>query len=198
MKSRGKLFIISGPSQVGKDTVVTALKKKKRLNLKGVVTNTTRTKRPGEKSGVGLNFLNDKQFDQLIVDDKLLEWARVRGSRFGTPKEPVLKNLMQGHNVIINIDVQGAAKITKKVPGAVLIFITAESRQAIKQRIFSSKKMTSNQKTDRWREAQSELKAMPKYHYIIVNRWGKIGATVSKISKIIEKHGLIPPLTKIK
>lgn len=188
MKPQGKLFIISGPSRVGKDTLVAKLKKIKSLRLRGVVTNTTRAKRPGEKSGVELNFLTDQEFDKLIADKKLLEWARVRGSRFGTPKNHVLDNLKNGYNVIINIDVQGAAKIVKKIPQAVLIFITAESQDEIRRRIFTSKKMSMEQKKSRWQEAERELKSMPNYHYIVVNKWGKINQTTNRLVRIINSH----------
>ncbi len=188
MKPQGKLFIISGPSQVGKDTLVNKLKKIKSLNLRGVVTNTTRAKRPGEKTGVGLNFLTDDQFDKMIADNKLLEWAKVRGGRFGTPKKAVIENLKNGYNVLINIDVQGAAKIIKKIPSATLIFITAESRDEIKRRIFASRKMTPDQKKSRWQEAQHELKYMPRYHHIVVNKWGKMKQTIARLNRLINSY----------
>lgn len=182
----GKLFIISGPSQVGKDSLVRTLIKIKSLKLKGIVTNTTRPRRPGEKSGVGLNFLTDKKFDELIKNNELLEWANVRGGRFGTPKKPVVSALSKGDNVIINIDVQGASKVAKLIPQAVRIFITAESTNEVKRRIFTSSKMSLEQKKFRWQEAIKELKASAQYDYVVVNYWGEKTKTISQLVKIIK------------
>lgn len=186
MKLTGKLFIISGPSQVGKDSLVRALLKIKALKLTGIVTNTTRAKRPGERSGVGLNFLSEKKFDELIKNNELLEWAHVRGGRFGTPKKPVLAALSNGQNVIINIDVQGANKVVKILPQAIRIFITAESTNEIKRRIFASNKMTLEQKNHRWQEAIRELKESQYYNFIVVNRWGQKAKTIRKLAQIIK------------
>ena len=187
MKKTGKLFIISGPSQVGKDSVVRTLKKNKALGLTGIVTNTTRAKRPGEKSGVELNFLTDKKFDELIKKGELLEWAYVRGGRFGTPKKPVISALNKRQDVIINIDVQCTKKVVKQMPQAITIFITAESTNEVRRRIFLSKKMTLKQKKYRWQEAQKELKAMKHYDYIVINRWGKLAETTKRVANIINK-----------
>lgn len=188
MKKKGTLFIISGPSQVGKDSVITAIKKIRSLNLKSIVTNTTRPRRPGEKNGQQLNFLTDKQFNKLINTNQLLEWACVRGYKFGTPKKEILSALNKGYNVIINVDVQGAIKINKLINNCILIFITAESPAEIKKRIYASYKMTAKQKAYRWQEAKKELKAMKLYDYIVINRWQKLPETVNKVVKIIKKH----------
>lgn len=186
MKQPGKLFIISGPSQIGKDSLVRALKKIPSLNLTGIVTNTTRARRPGERTGLELNFLTEKQFSRLVAGGRLLEWATVRGAKFGTPKRPVMSALARGRNVIINIEVQGASQIIKILPQTIRIFITAESAGEVKKRIFASKRMTLAQKKYRWQEAQNELRAAPKYDYIIVNKWGEFEQTVERVTKIIQ------------
>ena len=186
---QGKLFIISGPSQVGKDSIVLALWQTKSLKLTHVLTNTTRAKRPGEQDGVDYNFLTEPEFQTLIDKDELLEWAIVRGCRFGTPKTHVLQALAQGKNVILNIDVQGAKQVLAKLPQAtVLIFITAESPAEVKRRIFASTKMTLEQKEYRWREAQTELKAAPTYHHAVVNKLNKLQAAVAEVRDIILKY----------
>jgi len=184
----GRLFIISGPSQIGKDSVVRALWKDPSLKLKHIITYTTRAKRPGEKNGLTYNFLTANQFNQLINKGALLEWATVRQSYFGTPKQPVLKALQQGLNVILQIDVQGATQIKKILPNTVLIFITAESKKEIKRRIFASPKMTLAQKKSRWQEAINELKYQPEYKYTIVNRFNKLAETVKQTKDIIRSY----------
>lgn len=187
-KSRGKLFIISGPSRVGKDTIVRRLWRERSLNLARIITNTTRAMRPREKRGVTYNFLLPKKFESLIKRGELLEWARVRQAYFGTPKRAVLTNLARGKNVLLQIDVQGAAQIKAKLPKTILIFVTAESPHEIRRRIFVSTKMTRQQKIDRWNEAQRELKAIPRYQYVIVNRFGKLTSTLREIRTIIRRE----------
>lgn len=188
MKTTGKLFIVSGPSQVGKDSLVRTLKKIKPLKLTGIVTNTTRPRRPGEQSGVELNFLTEKKFDELIKNNELLEWTYVRGGRFGTPKKPVLTALNRGENVLINIDVQGAAKVVKLIPQAIRIFITAESAGEVKRRIFASSKMTLEQKKFRWQEAIKELKEIPKYDHMVINYWGQRTRAIRQLTQIIKRY----------
>ncbi|MFA4819316.1 MAG: guanylate kinase [Patescibacteria group bacterium] len=181
----GRLFIVSGPSQVGKDSIVKMVKQDRRLKLEHIVTNTTRAPRPGEQQGITYNFWRDEQFKKLIQRHELLEWAIVRQSYFGTPKKPVLKALQDGKNVILQIDVQGAAQIKKKHPNAVLIFITAESDQEVKRRIYKSNKMTLDLKKSRWQEAIRELVAQTQYDYVVVNRFGKLKDTVKQVKDII-------------
>jgi len=184
----GKLFIVSGPSQVGKDSIVRALWLDRNLKLTHVITNTTRAKRSGEKQGITYNFLTEKKFTSLIKRGELLEWAKVRQAHFGTPKKPVLAALKKGRNVILQIDVQGAAQIKAQLPPTVLIFVTAENNQEIKRRIFVSSKMTLDQKKHRWLEAKQELKSIKKYDYKIINHWGQLKDAVQKVKEIILKH----------
>ncbi len=184
----GKLFIISGPSQVGKDSIVRALWSERTLNFARIITNTTRAKRPGEKNGITYNFLSDSEFDDLIKRDGLIEWANVRNARFGTPKAAVLEALQRGHNVILQIDVQGAAQVKTKLPDTILIFVTAESAAEVKRRIMASSKMTPQQKADRWQEAQRELKEQPNYQYSVVNRFGHLDSTLAEVRRIIIKE----------
>ncbi|MFH1112073.1 MAG: hypothetical protein V1712_03335 [Patescibacteria group bacterium] len=195
-KIQGKLFIISGPSQMGKDTIVQKLIKIKRLKLNSIVTNTTRVPRPGEKPGKELNFLTTKQFKLLIKNKKLLEWAHVRRALFGTLKEPILNKLINRKNILMTVNVDGAIKIKSLLPqNTILIFITAESNQEVKRRIFLSTKMTMAQKKFRWCEAQRELKFKPLFNFIVINRWNKLPQTLQQIKKIITSQ-LTKPLTK--
>lgn len=192
-KTPGKIFIISGPSQVGKDTIVRKLWRARDLNPARIITNTTRAMRPGERQGVAYNFMTEEEFKSLIEQDELLEWATVRRAYFGTPKAPVLQNLARGKNVIMQIDVQGAAQMKAKLPETVLIFITAESAVEVRRRIFASKKMTPEQKADRWREAQQELKAIPKFQYLIVNKFDQLDTTLREVQGIIHRELVVKP-----
>jgi guanylate kinase len=184
----GKLFIISGPSQVGKDSIVRTLWQDCNIKPARIVTNTTRVMRQGEKNGTTYNFISPQKFKKLIKDKELLEWAIVRNSYFGTPKKLILTALEEGENVIIQIDVQGAMQIKKKMPETVLIFVAAESVDEIKRRIFLSTKMTLKQKNDRWLEAQNELKVKNSYDYIIINHWGKLNEAIKDVKNIIKKE----------
>ncbi len=183
----GKLFIISGPSQVGKDSVVRTLWRNKSLKLVHIITYTSRQRRPGEKNGQAYHFISKQTFEKMIERKELLEWAIVRQAYFGTPKKPVLQALNKGQNVILQIDVQGAAQIKSKLPDTVLIFITAESKQEIKRRIFASTKMTAEQKHSRWEEAKRELTKKDGYQYIVVNRLGQLQQTDHQQKDIIQK-----------
>lgn len=187
----GHLFIVSGPSQVGKDTIVRRLEQEKSLHLAHIITNTTRPSRRGERNGVYINFLTEAAFQKLIDNDELLEWAipyTGLGAKYGTPKKPVLDALGQGRNVILNIEVQGARQIKAKIPQAVLIFITAESAAEVKRRIFASPKMTLQQKTYRWQRAQIELKAKKIYTHVIINRRNQLEKTISEVQHLIKHH----------
>ncbi|MFZ5390821.1 MAG: guanylate kinase [Patescibacteria group bacterium] len=184
----GQLFIVSGPSQIGKDSVVRSLWKDKTLRLVHIITYTTRPKRPGEKNGQAYNFVTPAVFEKMIKQQKFLEWATVRQAYFGTPKQPVQQALAKNKNVILQIDVQGAAQIKTQLPDTILIFITAESKKEVKRRIFASNKMTKEQKQSRWQEAQQELTKKTNYQYLIINRLGQLDQTVSQVKNIIKKH----------
>ncbi len=186
-KNLGKIFIVSGPSQVGKDSVVRSLWKHSSLNLAPIITFTSRAMRPGEKQGLDYNFVSDTEFKKLIKTKQVLEWARVRQAYFGTPKKPVLLAIKKGQNVLMQIDVQGGLQIKKLLPKhTILIFITAESIPEIKRRIFSSSRMTKTQKDSRWAEARRELKVLPKYHFVVVNKFGELDKTVNQVKKIVK------------
>jgi len=188
-KSVGKLFIISGPSQMGKDTIIRKLLKVKSLKLHGIVTNTTRAPRPGEIPGKELNFLTIPQFKILIRKKQLLEWARVRGALFGTPKKSVLEKLSDNKNILMTINVDGAMSVKSKLPqNTILIFLTAESNKEVRRRIFLSPKMTPDQKKYRWNEAKKEFRFKKRYDYIVINRWKKLPQTIKEIQKIIIKY----------
>ncbi|MFH1866554.1 MAG: guanylate kinase [Patescibacteria group bacterium] len=188
MKKRpGKLFIISGTSQVGKSTVARALVRLPSLSLKRIITTTTRPRRLEDKLAT-YHFCTVNEFKKLIKQDKLLEWARVHNYYYGTPRQPVEHALKQGSNVVLVIDVQGSQQLRKRYPKTVTIFITAESKAEIKRRIFQSSHIPDQQKNKRWHTTQHELKQMKNYDYIVVNHWGKLNQTVNRVAAIIRRH----------
>src|SRR4030042_885564 len=120
------LIVLSGPSGVGKDATLVKMKELGYL-FHYVVTATTRPKRPGEIDRVHYQFISDEQFQKMVKEKKLLEWAKVYGNYYGVPKEEVKKALKSGQDVIVKVDVQGAATLKRIVPEAVFIFLIAPS-----------------------------------------------------------------------
>jgi len=156
------------------------------LNLARVITMTTREKRPEETEGRDHFFVSDEAFDAKITSGALLEWAPVRNRKFGTPRNQVEQALGDGTNVLLKIDVRGAAQVMKHYPNAVRIFIEPESLDAIWRRMVQ-KGFPEEQLNVRWKEAMEELKAAPEYDYKIVNREGKVTETVEEVAEIIKK-----------
>src|SRR5581483_11556448 len=128
------LVVLSGPSAVGKDALIDALRLR-RFPLTKIVTATTRTPRPGEVDGRDYWFLSREAFARWIDDGKLLEWANVYGTPYGTPVAEVRQALARGEVVLLKIDVQGAAQVKAKVPDAVFIYLGPESVNDLEQRL---------------------------------------------------------------
>lgn len=183
----GQLFIISGPSQVGKNTVARKLTNNKSLNLRKITTTTTRPRRADDIFAT-YHFVQKTQFQKMVRAGKFLEWAKVHTDYYGTPKQTVIRALSAGYNVILVIDVQGASHVKKIFPDVVTIFITAESTKELKRRIFESNHIPQNQKKTRWRSTIKELRISKSYDYIVVNHWGKLIQTVKQVKTIIRHH----------
>ncbi|OGO00564.1 MAG: guanylate kinase [Chloroflexi bacterium RBG_13_51_52] len=187
------LIVLSGLSGVGKDTVLAGLRKSG-LPAKISVSATTRDRRAGEKEGVDYYFVSAAKFQEMIDSDRLLEWATVYGNRYGIPEEPVRKALKSGQDVIVKIDVQGAATIKKKMPGAILIFLVTISLEELEQRLKKRRTEKAKELELRLKTAIKELDSIPMFDYIVVNREGKIDRTIADIMAIItaEKCRAVP------
>jgi guanylate kinase len=187
------LIVLSGLSGVGKDTVLEQLLKSK-LSLVNIVTATTRTRRSSEVDGVNYRFLTRQKFQGLIDSDELLEWANVYGNLYGVPKEPVREALKSGKDVIVRIDVQGAATIKKKCPGAVFIFLVTPYLEELEKRLKQRRTETAAELELRLKTAVEELKQMTMFDYVVVNHPGEIGKAVADIEAIIaaEKCRAVP------
>lgn len=184
IESNPLLVVISGPSGVGKDATV------KRMEEMGypfhfVVTATTRPRRPSEVDGVDYHFVSKQEFAEMLEKGELLEHAIVYGQHKGIPKKQVLEALESGKDVIMRIDVQGAATIHELVPEAVFIFLAASSEEELICRLKNRKTETSESLERRIATAREEMKRLGEFDYVVVNRDGHLNDTVRTIAAII-------------
>lgn len=168
LKKKGRLFVISGPSGAGKSSLIEdALKELD--NFRKSISVTTRPKRVNIIDHSRYEFLNQKEFEMLIEQDKLLEWAEYSGYLYGTPKEFVLKNLEKGKNVILEIEVKGAMQIKERVEDAFFIFITTTDMDELRKRLLKRGTESLDDIEERIGIAQEEIKHQKYYNCIIVN-----------------------------
>lgn len=167
MTNKGILIVISGPSGSGKGTIVRELTKQSSFSLS--VSVTTRKPRDNEEEGTHYFFRNVDQFKEMIEDGELLEWAEFVGNYYGTPKEYVNMQLMQGKNVILEIDVQGAFSIKNSFQDCILIFIIPPSINELKNRLINRGTESKEIIAARIERAHDELKLANKYDYIVIN-----------------------------
>ncbi len=159
--------------------------RKSGLNAFISVSATTRTRRPSEKDGVDYYFITPQKFQTMIDSNQLLEWANVYGNRYGIPADPVRQALKRGQDVIVKIDVQGAATIKKKVPQALLVFLITLTLDELEQRLKKRRTETSAELELRLKTAEKELDSIPMFDYVVVNREGKIKHAIENIKAII-------------
>jgi guanylate kinase len=184
-----QLVIISGPSGVGKDTIIAALAARPRdPDYHYVVTCTTRAPRPGELPGVSYRFLGRAEFHALREAGELLEANEVHGNWYGTPRRDVADALVAGYDVILKIDVQGARVVKARVPDALLVFIVPPSLEALFQRLRSRATETADELELRQRNAAIELARQGDYDRVVVNETGEIERTAAEIEAIIEQE----------
>jgi guanylate kinase len=187
------LIVISGPSGVGKDTLLERMRGRG-CPMHFVVTATDRPPRPGEVHGVDYFFLATEEFTRMIAQDALLEHATVYGQHKGIPRQHVQDALASGKDVIMRIDVQGAATIRRLVPEAVLIFLTASSEEELEQRLLARGGDTSEQLQKRIVTAREEMRCLPEFDYVVVNRDGELDQAVDDVLAIIRaEHRRVEP-----
>ena len=178
------LIVLSGPSGVGKDAVLSRMRELSRP-YHFTVTATTRLRRVNERDGFHYSFLSDTAFQSMIDNGELLEWAEVYGNYYGVPKKQVVKALESGADVIIKADVQGAESIKRIAPEAVCIFLSA-SPDELKTRLKD--RMTESEEAFRIRveTAERESRESCKFDYVVINHTGKLDDTVKEIERIID------------
>jgi len=187
------LIVISGPSGVGKDSVVQALKARG-LPFHFVVTATTRQPRADEQDGKDYFFVSKEEFAHMIENDEMFEYAIVYNDYKGNSKKQVRDALSSGQDVIMRLDVQGAATVRKLAPEAVLIFLTTQSEHELVERLKSRKMDSAEDLSLRIATAQQELKRAAEFDYVIVNADGCLDETVNTVTAIIraEHHRVNP------
>ena len=179
----GKLFIISGPSAVGKGTIVKRITDSDE-NIRVSVSATTREPREGETEGVSYYFMTDGEFQKSVKEGGFLEHASVHGHYYGTPKAPVMSQLEEGHDVILEIDVQGAMQVKESCPEGVFIFILPPSLDERRSRILHRGTESQEDIEIRMNAAEKELEYLPHYDYCVVNE--DLDKAVESVKKIIE------------
>jgi len=181
--SKPGVFVLSGPTAVGKGTVCNRLKVLY-PEIFVSVSATTRPPRPGEGNGVAYWFVTDDEFDRMIADDGLLEWAVGHGThRYGTPRRPVEEAVAAGKTVILEIDLQGARQVRTTYPQATHIFLAPPSWDELVRRLQTRGTETSEQQARRLQTAARELEATSEFDEIIVN--GELDPTVHKLVELM-------------
>jgi len=192
------LIVLSGPSGVGKDTVLNRMKGLE-VPFHYMVTVTTRPRRTGESHGVNYYFLSEVEFQKMLKQGELLEWAKVYGHWYGVPKQPVKQALERGEDVLVKVDVQGAATIKKLLPGAVLIFLASLSMEEQVERLRERQTESAAERQLRIETVREEMNYLPLFDYVVVNRQDEIDAAVAQIRAIVtaEKCKVNPRVVRL-
>jgi guanylate kinase len=167
-ESPARLTVLSGPSGVGKGTVVAAVR---RLfpHVWVSVSCTTRRPRPGEVDGVQYHFVSEAQFDELIAADRLLEYATFAGNRYGTPRRPVEQHLAAGRPTLLEIELQGARQVRQRMPDAQFVFLAPPSETELRQRLVGRGTESGDVIETRLDRARYELEAHHEFDVVVVN-----------------------------
>ncbi|MHB8170070.1 MAG: guanylate kinase [Thermincolia bacterium] len=168
MTKQGMLLVVSGPSGAGKGTLCKNLINKYQ-QVRYSVSATTRPPRTGEADGKDYFFKTREEFEGMIAQEELLEWAGVHDNYYGTPKEPVMAALDRGKDIILEIDVQGALQVKEKFPDAVFIYILPPSMKELEQRLINRRTDAPEVIAKRMRNAVGELVYVDRYDYVIIN-----------------------------
>lgn len=181
-----KLIVISGPSGVGKDTIARSLIDTDPARFYFVVTATTRHPRDGEEHGVDYFFFSNDEFAEMIENNELLEYAVVYNDYKGIPKQQIRDALNSGRDVIMRVDVQGAATIRKLIPNAISVFLTTETESELVRRLHERKSETAEGLNLRVAAARQEMNRIQEFDYWVVNAEGRQARAVREILSIIE------------
>jgi len=179
------LIVVSGPSGVGKDSVVLSMKERG-MPFHFVVTANTRPKRDDEVHGVDYFFVSKEEFARMIEQDELIEYAVVYSDYKGIPKRQVREALASGKDVVMRLDVQGAETVRKLAPEALLIFITTENEEELVGRLKARKTETDEELALRIATARKELKRVEAFDYVVINHENKLDEAVDTVGAIIE------------
>lgn len=181
-KERGQLIVLSGPSGVGKSTVIAELLSHRR-DIHFSVSYTTRAPRVGEQDGVNYNFVQREEFERMIRDNELLEYAEYVNNYYGTSLKVIEENLERGVDVLLDIEVQGAAKVREKCPDAAFIFIVPPSLEELSRRLHNRNTDSDSVIELRLQKAREECRESVKYDYLVVN--DNVMAAAAEIQSIL-------------
>lgn len=185
IKEKGILFVLSGPSGVGKGTVRKALFEQD-THLKYSISATTRKPREGEVHGVDYFFKEKEEFKHMIENKQLLEWAEYVGNYYGTPREYVEKTLEEGKDVFLEIEVQGALQVRENFPQGVFIFLIPPSLEDLRNRIVGRGTETEDIVSTRLTAAKEEIEMMNAYDYVIVN--DEVNKAVRSVQSVVSSE----------
>ncbi len=190
----GAPIVLSAPSGGGKTTICTMLCKQHAKNIRYSVSATTREPRRSERNGKNYLFLSEREFKQWIEAEKFIEWAKVHGHYYGTPKEGFEAYLKKGYNIIMDIDVQGGLNIKRRYPESILIFLITKNPAILKSRLKKRKTDTKATIEKRTRNAKKELTQGERYDYIVIN--DTLQRTVKTITSILIAEGCLSKRNK--
>ncbi|MBQ8132071.1 MAG: guanylate kinase [Bacilli bacterium] len=182
-KKTGQVIVISAPSGAGKDTVVKELMKNNPNSRWVSVSATSRAPREGEQEGVDYYYLSKEEFEQKIEEGFFLEYTNYAGNYYGTPKKYIQEKVAQGTDVILIIEIEGAANIKKLIPEAVFIFIMPPSLKELVRRLKKRGTETDEKILKRFHTAYKEINEVTKYNYVVVN--DKLEDAVNKVESIL-------------
>jgi guanylate kinase len=197
------LVIISGPSGVGKDTIIDALRRREAESGRSgerhyLVTCTTRSPRAGEVDGADYNFLDRDEFLRIRAERGFLEANEVHRNWYGSPRAPVREALAGGRDVILKIDVQGAQVVKEQVSEALLIFVVPPSLETLFQRLRARATETAEELERRQGDAAVELARQEDYDYVVTNETGQVERTAERIDEIIAEEHRRDPLRRVR
>ena len=181
---QGLLFVLSAPSGTVKDTVINAARTQG-ADFYVVPSVTTRAPRPGESQDNPYRFISKEAFEELVGKDELLEYANVHGNWYGQPRQLIRDNLRAGRDVLLKIDVKGAATVRQKVPQAIFIFLVPGSIEELTARLVKRNTETKEELQRRLEDARIELAQQNWYDYVITNRQGHAAEAAEKLRAII-------------
>ena len=186
---KAKLYVITGPSGVGKGTVLNKFFEKNKGDIIYSVSATTRKPREGEKHGVNYFFITKEEFEKEIENNEFLEWAKYSDNYYGTKKEFVLNSLKNGVSVILEIEAQGAKKVMQEHPECVSIFIMPPNMEELEKRLRGRKTESEEMILKRLNIVKSELEEAKNYKYIVIN--DKVDQAFRQLQEIYEKERML-------